>query len=137
MTVDPRGRFVHSLADAENYILKFIADGLVEEVARVRAKSHDFDLYLPWLMEIVDSVPAKDAPDALPVAELEQLYMDAAWALVMKGFLRPGPRKTAGVCPGDSYGKGYSLTSSGMERIGSGKRSIETGPPASSRTKTP
>ena len=114
------GRLAKSLKEAEEYILDFIVENHAHRERRVVEKSHDFDLYLPWLMEIVENQrigELQEISDCPQIADLESLYMDAAWSLCNKGFLRPGPRKTNSDNPKDSYGKGYSLTLAGNERL--------------------
>jgi len=105
------------LDEAEAYILNFIVENLAQRDRRVMERSHDFDLYLPWLMEIVENHRVDDQPEAPQIVSLERLYMDAAWSLVMKGTLRPGPRTTSSENPRDGYGKGFSLTIVGYTRI--------------------
>lgn len=121
------GRLARSLQEAEDYIIDFIVENHVHHERRVVEKSHDYDLYLPWLMEIVEY--QKISPDLQTecptIASLESLYMDAAWSLCNKGYLRPGPRHTNSDNPRDGYGKGYSLTLAGMERLCSRFRDAE------------
>jgi hypothetical protein len=119
MFYDCRGRMAKSLQDAEDYILDFIVENLAQRERRIVEKSHEFDLFLPWLMEIVENQRLNDSDEAAcpQVADLEVLYMDAAWSLCNKGYLRPGPRKTTSDVPRDSYGKGYSLTLMGRTML--------------------
>jgi hypothetical protein len=107
---DCRGRLARSLQEAEDYILDFIVENLAQKERRIVEKSFDFDLYLPWLMEIVEHQKLSGEQRCPEIVELEGLYMDAAWSLCNKGYLRPGPRKTNSDNPRDGYGKGYSLT---------------------------
>ena len=117
MFEDKSGRTVKCLDDAEAYILKFIVENLAQHDRRVTDKSQDFDLYLPWLMEIIENQRIQHEDCAPEIETLERLYMDAAWSLVMKGTLRPGPRTTSSDSAKGSYGKGYSLTLHGKAQL--------------------
>lgn len=114
---DCRGRLAKSLQDAEDYILDFIVENLAQKERRITEKSFDFDLYLPWLMEIVEYQKIDHKSNCPEIVELESLYMDAAWSLCNKGLLRPGPRRTNSDNPKDGYAKGYSLTLLGRSMI--------------------
>lgn len=116
MLFDPRGRSVKTVEEAEEYIRSFIA--LLHDYPHSHAaqRSHDYDLYLPWLIEVVEYLPATECEPTPPLT-LERLYMEAAWQLVQKGYLRPGPRKPNSGDLGEGYGKGYSLTFTGDEWI--------------------
>lgn len=114
---DCRGRLAQSLQDAEDYILDFIVENLAQKERRVVEKSFDFDLYLPWLMEIVEYQQIGHDQKCPEIVELESLYMDAAWSLCNKGILRPGPRRTNSDNPRDGYAKGYSLTLIGRANL--------------------
>lgn len=114
---DCRGRLAKSLQDAEDYILDFIVENLAQKERRIVEKSFDFDLYLPWLMEIVENQRVESQAHYPEIVELEGLYMDAAWSLCNKGYLRPGPRRTNSDNPRDGYGKGYSLTLMGRTML--------------------
>lgn len=114
---DCRGRLAKSLQDAEDYILDFIVENLAQKERRITEKSFDFDLYLPWLMEIVEYQKIDHQSSCPEIVELESLYMDAAWSLCNKGILRPGPRRTNSDNPKDGYAKGYSLTLLGRSMI--------------------
>jgi len=85
----------------------------------VYGKTYDFDVFLPYMMDWVLNVPhSKDEDESFaPTHDLELLYMDAAWDLVRKGLLRPGPRATNSEGVGGDYGKGYSLTQEGRAWI--------------------
>jgi len=117
MFEDCRGRLAKGLQEAEDYILCFIVENLAQKDRRIVEKSHDFDLYLPWLMEIIENQRVQDDSRTPEIVELEGLYMDAAWSLCNKGYLRPGPRKTNSDNPKDGYGKGYSLTLMGRTML--------------------
>lgn len=116
MFEDRSGRFVQSQADAERYIWSFIAENLGHEDAHLLEHSHDFDLFLPWLLEIVSNQHVNINEETLPIFDLERIYMDAAWSIVMEGYLRPGPRVITGDIR-DGYGKGFSLTVRGLEKL--------------------
>lgn len=114
---DCKGRVAKSLQEAEEYILDFIVENLAQHERRIVEKSFDFDLYLPWLMEIVENQRIEKVEGCPEIVDLEGLYMDAAWSLCNKGYLRPGPRRTNSENPKDGYGKGYSLTLMGRTML--------------------
>lgn len=116
MFEDCRGRFVKSIEDAEEYIWRFIAENHCCSDRHVKEHSHDFDLYLPWLLEVME-YQKSERQDGLTMLQIQQFYMDAAWDLVMKGYFRPGPRTISGDPLKDGYGKGYSLTPIGRQRL--------------------
>jgi hypothetical protein len=116
MFEDCSGRAVTSAEEAESYIWKFIAECSCTKDKHIQEHSHDFDLYLPWLLEILE-YQKTDRSTALPIIEIQRLYMEAAWELVMSGYLRPGPRTISGDPLKDGYGKGYSLTERGRIRL--------------------
>ena len=95
MSVDLFGREAHTIAEAEEYALRFIARNLTITDPHVRDRSHDYDLYLPWLIELVTNVVAIQHEECLSIPDLERLYMDAAWSLCQKGILRPGPGRVS------------------------------------------
>ncbi|HTQ11000.1 MAG TPA: hypothetical protein VMI31_13070 [Fimbriimonadaceae bacterium] len=123
MFEDSRGRYVTSVEEAEDYIWRFIAENLSTEDHRIRDRSQDYDLYLPWLLEILEYQKA-DRNEAPPILDIQHLYMEASWDLVMRGLLRPGPRTISGDPLRDGYGKGYSLTDRGQRQLGEFKRAI-------------
>jgi hypothetical protein len=116
MFEDTSGRLVQSEEDAERYIWKFIAENLVQTERHIVDHTRDFDLFLPWLLEIVSNLHVPEAEEPLPIFDLERIYMDAAWTIVMQGYLRPGPRVITGDIR-DGYGKGFSLTLKGLQRL--------------------
>jgi hypothetical protein len=122
---DCSGRRVRTREDAECYLWKFMAENHLCEDRHIREHSHDFDLYLPWLLEILEYQKGERS-EALPILQVQQLYMDAAWDLVMRGLLRPGPRTISGDSHKDGYGKGYSLTLLGCQRLSEETRSFTT-----------
>lgn len=117
MFEDCSGRAVRTLEQAECYLWKFIAENHSTEDTHIREHSHDFDLYLPWLLEILEYQRGGRDEPVLTILEIQELYMEAAWDLVMAGFLRPGPRRISGDPTKDGYGKGFSLTRKGRERM--------------------
>jgi hypothetical protein len=119
MLLGTKGQACKTLEAAENYLREFIAETLRDPEGPMQKHSLEYDLYLPWLQEDVWTSPAPEGGSGrLP--DLDRLYMDAAWSLVMKGYLRPGPRKISAVAKGTDYGKGYSLTYAGMAWIREG-----------------
>lgn len=117
MFEDCSGREATCLEEAEAYIWSFIAENEASGDRHIREHSHDFDLYLPWLLEILEYQRPHEGESGRPILELQQLYMEAAWGLVMQGFLRPGPRTITGDPHRDGHGKGYSVTFKGRERL--------------------
>ena len=117
MFQNPKGRLVRTLPEAEEYLFEFIAENRRATEKRTIEKSHDFDLYLPWLAEILDNIHEQEN-EPFTMEQLHRLYMDAAWELVMTGFLRPGPRAINGDAPSaTSYGQGFALTTKGEDRL--------------------
>jgi hypothetical protein len=114
---DASGRIARNIDEAEAFIYKFIAENQASLDSRVHDRSHGYDLFLPWLMEVVENihVPDEDHPPAVTV--LDELYMEAAWSLVVKGYLRPGTRKVTGENAKDGYGKGFAVTRLGAQRV--------------------
>ena len=110
------GRLARTIEEAEAFIFHFIAENHLCPDARVHNRSFGYDLYLPWLFEVVENLSVADEGDAPRVVDLDVLYMDAAWSLVQKGFLRPGPSRITGDNPKEGYGKGYALTPQGRAR---------------------
>ena len=124
MFEDTSGRLIQSEEDAEAFIWKFIAENLVQHDRHIVEHNRDFDLFLPWLLEIVSNLHVGESAEALPIFEIERIYMDAAWNMVTEGFLRPGPRVITGDIR-DGYGKGYSLTAKGRQRIAAVARELQ------------
>ncbi|MEA2553152.1 MAG: hypothetical protein QOJ65_1328 [Fimbriimonadaceae bacterium] len=116
MFEDTSGRLVRSEEEAVAYIWKFIAENLVQTDRHVTDHSRDFDLFLPWLLEITSNLRVPESEEPLPIFDLEGIYMDAAWSMVMQGYLRPGPRVITGDIR-DGYGKGFSFTRKGAKRF--------------------
>jgi hypothetical protein len=127
MFEDCKGRLVQSAIEAEAYIWDFIAENQSTSDRHILEHSYDFDLYLPWLLEILE-YQKTDRAGALPIIEIQRIYMDAAWNLVMKGQLRPGPRAISGDPTKDGYGKGYSLTEVGLRHLREKSASIPSTP---------
>lgn len=124
MFQNPAGRLVGNLAEAENYLFDFIRENRQATDRRMIEKSHDFDLYLPWVMEILDNIHEQEG-EKLSMHDLHRLYMDAAWDLVMQGCLRPGPRAVNGDMGANAYAHGYSLTTKGEARLSEGKPTLD------------
>ena len=93
-----------------------MAENLAQSDSHVGEHSRDFDLFLPWLLEIASNQHVQEGEDPLPIFDIERIYMDASWSLVMQGYLRPGPRVITGDVR-DGYGKGFSLTVKGLQRM--------------------
>lgn len=106
------GQKIDGIEGAEAFIHKFMRFEREHEAELAHNKKHDYDLFLPWLMEVV--VNAKEEEGSKPPSELDRIYMDAAWSLVQKGYFRPGTHKVSGDT-GDGYGKGFTLTQKGEE----------------------
>ena len=116
MFEDRTGRLASTVDEAVDYLWKFIAENRTVTDPKVREHTHDFDLYLPWLVQIFER-HGEQHDEKLAMPDLHGLYMDAAWQMVTQGFLRPGPRSIDGDQPKDGYGNGYSLTSKGKEKV--------------------
>ncbi len=113
---DKSGRLAATVEEAEAYTWRFIAENRTITDPRMLAHSHDFDLFLPWMLEIFDTQGHQpNEPHSL--LEIQRLYMDAAWNLVTQSFLRPGPRTISSGQTADGYGKGFSLTPKGLEKV--------------------
>lgn len=96
--------------EAEEQIRAFIREGF-EPISQhnVSDKSHGFDFYLPWMMEIIEYVKSDTDAETLGILQLQRLYLDTAWSLVMKGVLRPGPKVVTGASGGNYYGVAFSV----------------------------
>lgn len=116
MFEDKTGRLASTVDEAEAYLWKFIAENLNVTDPKVRAHSYDFDLYLPWLLQIFDR-HGEQPGERLTMSAIQGLYMEAAWRMVEQGFLRPGTRSIGGDQPRDAYGHGYSLTAKGKAML--------------------
>lgn len=107
---DRLARSATSKEEAENCLLDFIYEGTAVDLTHNIGKhSRGYDLYLPWFMEVIEYRTPYSESDALGVPDLQRLYMDAAWNLVMKGILRPGPKWLSGDADSNVYGKAFSL----------------------------
>jgi len=111
------GRAVRDEAEAQEFIRTFLQFEREHREDLAKNKEHDYDLYLPWLMEVVINAP--ETEDGQPPVELDRTYMDAAWGLVTQGYVRPGPRSVTGDGGSDGYGKGFTLTAKGREWVNS------------------
>ncbi len=110
-TFDDRlARSATTADQAEQCLLDFIREGIVaDSTHNIHKHSQGFDLYLPWFMEVIEYRTPFEDQQALGIPELQRLYMDAAWRLVMKGKLRPGPKLVGDPVSHDAYGKAFSL----------------------------
>lgn len=112
-----KGREISCLEEAETFLRAFLGEGSECSEKGFDPHNHDFDLYLPWVFQCVQSGGKEGA---LKLCEIGVLLMDAAWSLVQKGYLRPGPRSVMGEDLRGT-GKGYSLTPAGREWVRSGR----------------
>jgi hypothetical protein len=115
MAYDPHGRTVRTLEEAEAFIRSFIAETKRHPSEHFDFREMDYDLFVPRLVEIAENLDLLPGTEPTPFRELEPLYMEAAWSLVMQGYLRPGPHGPNQSNTGDVYGKAYSLTTKGKE----------------------
>ncbi len=118
-----KGADVLTPDDAEEFIKAFIAELRNDDSGRMRRHSREYDLFLPWLWEEVTNSGTHLEPTHTRL-ETNELYMEAAWSLVLKGYLRPGPPKTTSEDAGGDYGKGYSLTLRGKAWLGEPANSL-------------
>jgi hypothetical protein len=96
--------------EAQEAIIEFIREGQgAQSRHNVANKSQGFDLYLPWLIEVIEYVEPYDEKEALPILQLHRLYMDSAWKMVMMGILRPGPKSLSSGSESNTYGRAFSL----------------------------
>ena len=110
---EQRARCALNLEQAEAALIDYLREGAeAESPHHIREHSKGFDLYLPWFWTLVETADVTEGSDRLGFLELERLYMDASWNLVMRGILRPGPAGIGGESAGlggDAYGKGFAL----------------------------
>lgn len=109
-----KGADVKTPDEAEAFVRDFILELRNDASGRMRRHSGEYDLYLPWLWEEVINSGTHLEP-AHCSHEASRLFMEAAWALVQKGILRPGPAKISAAAGGGDYGKGYSVTFAGED----------------------
>lgn len=110
-----RARSAATIAEAETSLLEFIAEGAAgRDEHHIRERSHGFDLWLPWFWEVVESKRIAGAENHFDFKHLDRMYMDAAWGLVTRGILRPGPKTIEDDAGGGSYGKGFSVVEGAM-----------------------
>ena len=112
-----KGADVTTVEDAEDFIKAFVAELRNDASGRMRRHSREYDLFLPWLWEEITNSGTHLEPTRTRL-ETNELYMEAAWSLTQKGYLRPGPPKTTSEDAGGDYGKGYSLTFRGKAWLG-------------------
>ena len=105
-----RAREATTKEEAQQVIREFIREGQeLQSRHNVAERSHGYDLYLPWLIEVIEYVKTDPEKEILDILHLQRLFMDSAWDLVMQGVLRPGPKQMAGGGDGHGYGVAYSL----------------------------
>jgi hypothetical protein len=109
-----KGTGAKTLDEAEAFIREFILELRNDSTGRMRRHSGDYDLYLPWLWEEIVNSGSHTEPAHCSTWS-SRLYMEAAWSLVQKGYLRPGPVKISAGAGGGDQGKGFSLTFKGEE----------------------
>lgn len=109
-----KGTEARTLDEAESFIREFIHELRNDTTGRMRRHSGEYDLFLPWLWEEIVTSGSHDRP-AHCQTESSRLYMEAAWSLVQKGYLRPGPIKISAGAGASDQGKGYSVTYKGEE----------------------
>ncbi|GEM_PF-1047090 len=112
-----KGADAVSVEDAEGFIRDFILELRNDASGRMRKHSREYDLFLPWLWEEITNSGTHLEPTHTKL-ETSELYMEAAWSLVQKGHLRPGPPKVTSEDAGGDYGKGYTLTHKGKDWLG-------------------
>lgn len=111
------GADVTTVDEAEGFVKAFIRTLRDDASGRMRRHSRDYDLFMPWLWEEITTSGTHLEPTHTRL-ETNELYMEAAWSLVQKGYLRPGPPKTTSQDAGGDYGKGYTLTFKGKAWLG-------------------
>ncbi len=114
MLLATRGLLVRTLDEAEFFLQEFIWCTLRDPSGPMQRHSLDYDLYLPWVHEEVRNAPSPPDYDAHSAVLIDRLLMDASWILVQKGLVRPGPRGVSSEVRAGDYGKGFSLTATGM-----------------------
>ena len=109
-----KGADVTTVEEAEGFLRDFILTLRNDGTGRMRKHSREYDLFMPWLWEEITNSGTHLDPTHTSI-ETNEIYMEAAWTLVQKGYLRPGPPKSTSEDAGGDYGKGYSLTFKGKE----------------------
>lgn len=117
MLLATRGLLVRTIDDAEAYLREFIWETLQDPKGSLQRHSHDYDLYLPWVHEEIRNAPPPPGYEMHGAVLVDRMLMDAAWSLVQKNILRPGPRAVSSEVRPDDYGKGFSLTPPGTEWV--------------------
>lgn len=118
-----KGADVATVEEAEGFVKAFIVELRNDASGRMRKHSREYDLFMPWLWEEITNSGTHLAPTHTKL-ETNELYMEAAWSLVQKGYLRPGPPKTTSEDAGGDYGKGYTLTFKGKAWLGESRDSL-------------
>lgn len=123
-----KARLARNLEQAEDNLIAFLAREIGHDDRQAHQHSHDYDLYLPWFLEVISYVPVPEGADSPLLTEIDHLYMDAAWSLVVRGFIRPGPRAISSIDTADGLGKGFSLTPEGRQRVLSSRLGEQASP---------
>jgi len=118
MQIDLRdGLKVESVEEAKAFLREVVRQVRTDPTGCIARGSGDYDVYLPWLWELTENSPQRgESLRARP--QLEGIYMDAAWSLVMDGYLRPGARKIHAQTRSSDFGVAYSLTEAGQRWSG-------------------
>lgn len=107
---DKFARSIQTPEEAEVVLRAFIREGQQPDSHHhVKEKSKGYDLYLPWFLEVIEYVPPMEDRKPLGLLELQQMYLDAAWLMVMKGVLRPGPKMVTAATDSNIYGVAFTL----------------------------
>jgi len=109
-----KGTEAETLDQAEDFIREFILELRNDSSGRMRRHSGDYDLFLPWLWEEIVNSGSHLQP-AHCSTKASRLFMEAAWSLVQKGLIRPGPIKISSSAGGSDQGKGFSVTFRGED----------------------
>ena len=122
MLLATRGLLLRGVEETEEYLREFIWETLRDPNGPMQRHSHDYDLFLPWVHEEIRNAPPPPGTEVHGAVLVDRLLMDCAWSLCLRGFLRPGPRAVSSECRAGDYGKGYSLTPSGIDWVKSFKK---------------
>jgi len=115
MLLASKALMMKCMDDAEAFVREFIRAVREDPKGPMQRHSHDYDLYLPWLVEEVRNAPPVEGCQESARSKADSIFMDVAWSLVVKGYLRPGPRKVSSEVRASDYGKGFSLTATGCD----------------------
>ena len=117
MLLSTRGLLLRNLDETEDFLREFIWETLRDPIGPMQRHSHDYDLFLPWVHEEIRNAPPAPGHEVHGAVFIDRLLMDAAWDLVQKGFLRPGPRAVSSEVRASDFGKGYALTVTGRDWV--------------------